>query len=162
MLKKAGGIFLLLILVFFIFMLPIRTDLLITTTDGELVKSVTVKDTDYFEVSFRHSVNKGLVIEKYHINRFRNSFYLETGWFESYGAGMLDELPENVEMTDDGKFLKLDFPKENLTNVWYSAAGFAGHKIKVGDTTLDLFEINPYKKSEIKIRQITIFKTLIN
>ncbi len=162
MLKKVGGAILLLLLVFFIFILPIKTEVLFLAKDGQVLKSVDASSTDYFEVSFKHSVNKGIVRERYHINRFRNSFYLQTGWFESYGAGMLDELPHGVQMSEDGQFLKLEFPEETLYDIWYAAAGIAKHKIEVGDTIVDLYELNPYRTTILKVRHTTLFGSLIN
>ncbi len=161
MLKKAGGVILLLLLGFFIFILPIKTEVIFLAKDGEVLKAVDASSTNFFEVSFKHSVNKGIVRERYYINQLNNSFYLKTGWFESYGAGMLDELPDGVQMSEDGDFLKLEFPKETLDNIWYAAAGIAKHKIEVGDTIVDLYELNPYKTTILKVRHTTLFSSLL-
>ncbi len=125
--------------------------------NGDILKSIDASSADSFEISFKHSVNKGIVREEYHINELNNSFYLKNAWFESYGAGMLDEIPKNVKMTEDGDFLKLEFQKENLSSVSYAAAGFAGHKLKIKNNVIDLFELSPYKTIIIKIEHITFF-----
>ncbi len=162
MFNKVGGLFLLLALFFFIFLFPIRIDLELSTKGGEILETINLKGRDSFEISFRHSVNRGIVREKYQINHLEDSFYLKTAWFESYGAGMLDELPNEVTMMEDGDFLRLEFPQENMTSVCYAAAGFAKHKIKLGDTVIDLFELNPYKTTVIKVKRLTIIDILIN
>lgn len=117
---------------------------------------IPVRDAEVFDISFRHSVNKGMVIERYRIDRDTDSFYLETGWFESYGAGMMDQLSEGVVMTEEGNFLRLDFPRKDITEVSYAAAGIADHHLKIGEREISLFKQNPYKTDIIFLEKINM------
>ncbi len=164
MLNKKGRfilpILLLILLIFLASFVPIKTELILTNKNGIVLKRIEATSIHDFEISFKHSVNKGVVREKYHINSFEDSFYLQTGWFESYGAGMLDQIPAGVKMREDGKFLRLDFPQNNLSSVSYAAAGFAGHKLQLADTVIDFFELNPYKTIIIKVQHSTIISMI--
>ncbi len=164
MFNKKGRIFLPILLfallIILAWLIPIKTELVLSDKNGTVLKVIDVASNQDFEISFKHSVNKGIVREKYHINSFEDSFYLQTGWFESYGAGMLDQIPEDVKMSEDGQFLRLDFPQKNLSSVSYAAAGFAGHKLQLADTVIDFFELNPYKTIIIKVKHRTLISMI--
>lgn len=149
---------LLLLIPFFVvvLLLPFRLDLVIKNRQGVELRRIPVRDAEVFDISFRHSVNKGMVIERYRIDRDTDSFYLETGWFESYGAGMMDQLSEGVVMTEEGDFLRLDFPRKDMREVSYAAAGIADHHLKIGMQEISLFKQNPYKTDIIFLEKISM------
>lgn len=156
MTKKVGGLFLL-SLILFLFFFPLKTSLCIRQKNGELIRYYDLKHQDYFQIEFCHSVNKGLIKERYSIDFSSCDFYLKTAWFESYGAGMLDSVPEDVVIQEEGSFLRLDFPVKRLKYIAYAAAGIANHKIIVGSDEIELFNINPYKTSFITVEKMSIF-----
>lgn len=156
MYKKAGGLLLLslaLLLLFF----PLRTNLCIRQKTGELIRFYDLKHQDYFQIEFCHSVNRGLIKERYSIDLKKCDFYLKTAWFENYGAGMLDNVPPDTTIQEEGNFLRLDFPEMRLKSIAYAAAGIANHKIIVGSDEVELFNINPYKTSFITVEKMSIF-----
>lgn len=124
--------------------------------EGKLLQVIPLQEKDYFEIEFRHSVNRGLVQERYEIDRAACSIYLSTGWFENYGAGMMDTLGEGMVMTEDGDSLKIDFPKQEMTSVTYRSAGIANHTMTYGDTTIHFFENWPYQSITISIEKTNL------
>lgn len=144
-------------LILFLFFFPLKTNLCIRCRKGNLIKYYDLSHSTYFQIEFCHSVNRGLVKERYSIDFKSLEFYLETAWFENYGAGMLDSVPTGVTIREEGDFLKLDFPEMRLKSIAYAAAGIANHKIIVGDEEIELFQINPYKSSFITVEKMSIF-----
>lgn len=157
-----GRLFLLLLMFFFCLFafVPSRLDLVIKNRKNMVLERIPVKGAEYFDISFRHSVNKGEIIERYRIDNRTRTFYLETGWFESYGAGMMDSLAEGVEMSEEGRYLRLDFPRKDLQEVSYAAAGIADHLLEIGENKLYLFEKNPYKTDIIFLDKSSLFERI--
>ncbi len=138
--------------------IPFQTNLAVKNRQGQYIELIPVGNSDYFSVTFRHSVNKGEIIERYQIDKKNRIFYLQTGWFESYGAGMMDSLADGVSMREEGKYLRLDFPAKNLTQVSYAAAGIADHVLQIGDKKIHLFEENPYKTNIISLEKRSLWQ----
>lgn len=143
-----------------ILLVPSELSLVIQNKNGNNIAILPIEDASYFEVTFRHSVNKGLITERYEMDLDNRTFYLKTGWFESYGAGMMDSLAEGVKMTEEGKFLRLDFPKQELQQVSYAAAGIANHKLSIGNHEIFLFQKNPYKTSIISLKRTNLVQRI--
>lgn len=143
-----------------ILFIPSKLNLVIEDRQGTYLSLLPVDKNSYFEVSFRHSVNNGIIIERYEMDLENQTFYLKTGWFQSYGAGMMDSVAEGVQMTEEGDFLRLDFPKKELHQVSYAAAGIANHKLSMGDYEVFLFEENPYKTSIISLKRTSLFQRI--
>ena len=118
---------------------------------GKTLAEIPLGEADYFEVEFRHSVNKGLVRERYHIDSADNTISLETGWFESYGAGMMDTISEDMVMTEEDDMLRIDFPEQKLPYITYRSAGIANHKMTYQDNEIYFFEKWPYQSIQISI-----------
>lgn len=155
--------FLLLLTFFFCLLVfvPSRLDLVIKNKKNKVLERIPVGNAQYFDISFRHSVNRGEIIERYRIDGKTRTFYLETGWFESYGAGMMDSLAEGVEMSEEGRYLRLDFPRKDLREVSYAAAGIANHRLEMGKNRLYLFEANPYKTDIIFLDRSSLFERIV-
>lgn len=157
---RRRGILLLLFTIALILFVPSKLSLVVQDKSGRDVSILPVENASYFEVSFRHSVNKGMIMERYEMDLEQKTFYLKTGWFQSYGAGMMDSVVEGVQMTEEGDFLRLDFPKKELHQVSYAAAGIANHKLSIGENEIFLFEENPYKTSIISLQRTSLFQRL--
>lgn len=109
-------------------LLPFRNAIILTGDSGILTK-IPLKADDFFEVEFRHSVNKGLVIERFEVDLGDQSLSLVTGWFESYGAGMMDSITAEMKISQDRDMMRIDFPPVHQELVVYRSAGIAGHRL---------------------------------
>lgn len=118
---------------------------------GEQLRYCAPYEQNAVEVTFRHSVNHGVIREIYHLDPESHQLALDLGYFESYGAGMLDTLPEEVKMHEDGNFLVLEFPLEFQESITYRAGPTAGHRLIYGESQLRLSEIMPMKAFEIRL-----------
>ena len=130
------------------------------TSDGELVSSFSPENGNYFDIQFRHSVNKGLITERYILNKDTGKICLTSGWFENYGAGMMDTIDEGMKMTEDGDRLRIDFPQNWIDSVNFASAGIANHIFIYGDYELRLYELRPYKTINIRIEKTSLFEIL--
>ena len=130
------------------------------TSDGELVSSFSPDNGAYFDIQFRHSVNKGLITERYILNKETGKICLTSGWFENYGAGMMDTIDEGMKMTEDGDRLRIDFPQNWIDSVNFASAGIANHIFIYGDYELRLYELRPYKTINIRIEKTSLFEIL--
>lgn len=130
------------------------------TSDGELVSSFSPENGNYFDIQFRHSVNKGLITERYILNKETGKICLTSGWFENYGAGMMDTIDEGMKMTEDGDRLRIDFPQNWIDSVNFASAGIANHIFIYGDYELRLYELRPYKTINIRIEKTSLFEIL--
>lgn len=130
------------------------------TSDGELVSSFSPENGSYFDIQFRHSVNKGLITERYILNKDTGKICLTSGWFENYGAGMMDTIDEGMKMTEDGDRLRIDFPQNWIDSVNFASAGIANHIFIYGDYELRLYELRPYKTINIRIEKTSLFEIL--
>lgn len=130
------------------------------TSDGELVSSLSPENGNYFDIQFRHSVNKGLITERYILNKETGKICLTSGWFENYGAGMMDTIDEGMKMTEDGDRLRIDFPQNWIDSVNFASAGIANHIFIYGDYELRLYELRPYKTINIRIEKTSLFEIL--
>lgn len=139
---------------------PFIERLVLSGRDGEILKSYSIKTADYFDITFRHSVNKGLITERYELNKNDNTIFLTYGWFENYGAGMMDTIDENMKMTPDGDMLKIEFPKKEVQSVKFASAGIANHIFIYGDEKFNLFENYPYKTIDIGIKKISLIQLI--
>ncbi len=158
----AGGLIITLLLIFTATH-PIIYKLCIRNTDGKILASLDIQKNDHFEITFRHSVNKGLVKERFSICE-GESIALTTAWFENYGAGMLDTIPEGAKISEEGSFLRIDFVPNKQASVSYAAAGIAGHELTIisSDQKIKLFDINPYGTCNISVVKLSILQNFIN
>lgn len=134
-----------LLVLILVLMVPFSQRLNLKTRDGEFIKSYSLKNGNYFEVHFRHSVNKGLIIERYQLDKKSGLIYLKNGWFENYGAGMMDTIDEDMKIFDDGNMMRIDFPENKIESVNFASAGIADHTFIYGKNRISLYEEYPYK-----------------
>lgn len=130
------------------------------TSDGELVSSFSPDNGAYFDIQFRHSVNKGLITERYFLDKVTGKICLTSGWFENYGAGMMDTIDEGMKMTEDGDRLRIDFPQNWIDSVNFASAGIANHIFIYGNDKLRLYELRPYKTINIRIEKTSLFEIM--
>lgn len=158
---KMAGLLLLLPLFFTVLLLPFIPHITIRTKEGELLRSLVLEEYQ-FRVSFLHSVNRGLVVEEYTVFPNTLHFYLSVGKFESFGAGMLDEVPSNTSLEYDDTFLIVRFPLEaTQSEVFYASAGIANHTVSSGKREIQLFEVNPNKTSVLSVERRSILDTIV-
>lgn len=159
---KMAGVLLLLPLFLFVCLVPLISHVTIRSREGILLQSIRL-EKNLFYVTFKHSVNKGQVIEIYTVNPKTNSFYLSEGKFENFGAGMLDDVPKDAVLRYDNTFLVITFQKKGeQSQVLYGAAGIANHLLCSGLTCVSLYDINPNKTSVISIEKRSILDTIVN
>lgn len=120
------------------------------TSDGTVLYDAPA-EADTLEVDFRHSVNKGNIREIYQIDRKHRQLALKTGYFENYGAGMLDTVPEDVGFRYEGNYLVLDFPLRYQDSFTYRAGPEAGHTVLYGTDVLPIYKTIPMKSFNILI-----------
>lgn len=149
-----------LLLVVLLLLVPFSERLNLRTRDGELIESYSLKNGDYFDVKFRHSVNKGMVIERYELDRANGLIYLKSGWFESYGVGMMDTLDETMTMVEDGNMYRIDFEQNKVKSVNYASAGIARHVFIYGKKQILLYEVCPYKTINISMENTSYFEII--
>ena len=130
------------------------------TADGGIVSSFSTENGDYFDIQFRHSVNKGLITERYFLDKATGRICLTSGWFENYGAGMMDTIDEGMNMTEDGDRLRIDFPQRWIDSVNFASAGIANHIFMYGNDKLRLYELRPYKTINIRIEKTSLFEIM--
>ncbi len=145
-----------LILGLIVVVFPFFDKLVLETKDGKLLKSYNLNESDYFEITFRHSVNKGLITERYQLDKHSGLIFLKYGWFENYGAGMMDTIDENMKMIQDGDRLRIEFPENKVKSVNFASAGIANHIFTYGNNEFNFFENYPYKTINISIKKLSI------
>lgn len=115
---------------------------------------------DGFTVTFTHSANKGQITESY---RFLDSgFTLETGTFESYGAGMLDQLPEGVTMQNEGDRMRVFFPLDPMWELSMIPGSIANHTLSGEGYSVNLAELSAYSGIVIRHESVSIVELGLN
>lgn len=151
-------LFALLVLLFFGLQLTAPMELQVWS--GGQLRYCAPYDQDQVEVVFRHSVNHGVIREIYRLDPELRQLALDLGHFESYGAGMLDTLPEEVKMHEEGDFLVLEFPLVFQKSITYRAGPIAGHRLIYGESQLRLSEIMPMEAFEIRLGPASVGRRL--
>ncbi|MGB5823354.1 MAG: DUF1850 domain-containing protein [Proteocatella sp.] len=149
-----------LLLILLLLFVPFLERLNLKTRDGEFIESYSLENSDYFDVKFRHSVNKGMVIERYELDKENKLIYLKSGWFESYGVGMMDTLDETMKMVEDGDMYRIDFAQNKVKSVNYASAGIARHVFTYGKNEISFYEVCPYKTINISIGNTNYFEII--
>ncbi len=155
--KKRMGQFVLSVLLFsfLLSLLPFGKGICFRNDDGEKRFTIPIRQ-DFFEVEFVHSVNKGRVIERYQIAS-NGCLELKVGWFESYGAGMVDTLEPNMSMREENGMLRIDFENRRMRKVTYQSSGSSGHLFRYGDWEMKMFERLDEKSLSLSIEDIRLF-----
>lgn len=112
-----------------------------------------------FTITFTHSANKGQITESYRFLR-EGGFTLETGTFESYGAGMLDQLPQGVTMEDEGDRLRLFFPPAPMQELSMIPGAIASHTLSGEGYSLNLANLSAYSGIVIRCESISVVEML--
>ena len=120
-----------------------RNGLTLTLLDGETGESylsVPVELGDTFDVSFLHSVNKSLIIERYIVEA--DGIYLEECYFASYGAGVASSIDGDQMLVslEDGR-MKLSNIHRLLPNLQYRVGKVTDHLLEIGGQQYSLTEL---------------------
>lgn len=138
-------------------LLPIYPPSLLVASEGRILGEYPV-DGVQCEVWFYHSINKGLVREIYSIDARARTLSLTRGYFENYGAGMIDTVPPEVKLSSDDECLILDFPPEPVREVNYIAGIVSQHRFSYDGASLALFELAPRKPVRITVRRASFLQ----
>lgn len=115
---------------------------------------------DGFAVTFTHSANKGQITENYNFLS-DGAFALKTGTFESYGAGMLDQLPKGVTMQDEGDRLRLYFPPSPMSELPMIPGEIANHILSGDGYEVNLAKLSAYHRIIIRHETVSIKDVLM-
>lgn len=118
--------------------------------------------SDEIKISFRHSVNKGMVIETYIIDKNSNKIFLDKAEFESYGAGMLDEIEDDMVFSTNEKMQIIKYKKKLENNVTYMAAGIAKHIFEYNNDVIDLYEKFGNSSIKIEVKKLNYIEYIFN
>lgn len=149
-----------LLIIMMLLFIPATKRLNLRTSQGSLIGSFSLGNGEYFDIVFRHSVNKGLIRERYYMDMKTQKINLTSGWFENYGAGMMDTIDENMKMTEDGDMLRIDFAQNWMQSVNYASAGIANHVFIYGDNRVKLYDLQPYKTINIRIERTSYYEII--
>lgn len=152
----------LLAVVILLLLLPMLPPSLVVSSRGKVRYEKIITSTEC-EVGFRHSVNKGLIREVYRLDPKNRLITLEEGYFQSYGAGMIDTINETADMNfrQEGDFYILDFKPEWKASIGYIGGNIAGHVFKYGDDTLEIGKLYPKQPFTISISRRSVLKRLL-
>ncbi|RPF43207.1 uncharacterized protein DUF1850 [Hydrogenoanaerobacterium saccharovorans] len=156
LLLPAFSVLIIIILLF----LPLFPPSLLVVSQGKVLGEYPVQ-ADNFEVQFRHSVNKGLIREVYKIDAERLTITLDKGYFESYGAGMIDTVPPEVTYSSDEQFVILDFADHYRHQIDYTAGIVSQHMFYYEDKSLVLYKLAPRKPVAITVRKASAVQRLL-
>lgn len=143
-------------------LLPLLPPSLVVSSGGKIRYEKIITSTEC-EVGFRHSVNKGLIREVYRLDPKNKLITLEEGYFQSYGAGMIDTIYETADMNfrQEGDFYILDFKPEWKASIGYIGGNIAGHTFTYGDDIIEIGKLYPRQSFSISISRRSIFKRLL-
>lgn len=142
--------------------LPVLPPSLVLRVEGRAVYEKMI-DSPEFEVDFTHSVNKGRIREIYRIDAAQGVFTLEHGYFQSYGAGMLDTAPETDAMNfrQEGDYFVLDFPPQWRRSIAYIGGNIARHVLVYGEDEIRVGETYPKKSFTVSISRRSPLQRLL-
>lgn len=143
-----------------ILLFSIKKDFIVfSNKSGEILGALPAV-SDEFRVEFRHSVNKGMVIENYRIDFSKNKIYLYKAEFESYGAGMLDEVDETMKFYTNDKMQIVEFSENWIDNVSYLPAGIAKHTFYYSDNKIDFYKNWGSEGIKISVMDLNFIQSL--
>ncbi len=142
--------------------LPFFPASLVLTVQNRAVYEKVVDGT-LCEVDFTHSVNKGRIREVYRINPAARRLTLEKGYFQSYGAGMLDTLEDTDGMNfrQEGDFFVLDFKPDWQKSIRYIGGNIARHVFVYGEDRVDVGELYPRKAFSVSVSRRSLLQKLL-
>lgn len=143
-------------------LLPLLPPSLVVASGGQVLYEKVIASTEC-EVDFRHSVNKGLIREVYRLDPENKLITLEEGYFQNYGAGMIDTVYDTADMNfrQEGDFYILDFKPEWKASIGYIGGNIAGHIFKYGDDMLEIGTLRPKQPFSISISRRSVLKRLL-
>lgn len=132
----------------------------IVLSSGNLVIYESFIGSDICEITFRHSVNKGLVREVYVLSSDMLMLTLKTGYNESFGAGMIDtiETAQGLNFRKEGNWFVLDFPENWKKEVHYIGGNIAKHRFLYEDTAVDIGDLRSQKPFAISVEKRSLLK----
>ncbi|MEG1849362.1 MAG: DUF1850 domain-containing protein [Oscillospiraceae bacterium] len=154
---------LLLIVVIVLSGAPLIPPSLVVVSEGRVLFEQVIGPTEC-EVDFRHSVNKGLIREVYRIDPDHRRITLERSYNQSFGAGMLDTVPdtEGLNFHQEGDYYRMDFPVNWQSEIRYIGGSIAGHTFVYDGKTLDLGAKHPRKAFIISVERRSLLGRLLH
>lgn len=148
--------FILLILVI-LFFLPLRPSSIVLSS-GNIVIFERIVDSTECEVTFRHSVNKGVVREIFALSPELNMLSLKTGYNESFGAGMIDtiETAQGLNFRKEGNWFVLDFPMKWEKEIHYIGGNIAKHRFIYEEVVVNIGELRSQKPFTLSVERRSI------
>lgn len=161
--KRAGAILPAYILVVLIVLVLLFSPLIpasVVLSSGNLVVYESIIGSDVCEITFRHSVNKGMVREIYVLSSDRLMLSLKTGYNESFGAGMIDTIDtaKGLNFRKEGDWFVLDFPENWKKEVHYIGGNIAKHCFLYEDTVVEIGELRSQKPFTISVETRSLIK----
>lgn len=152
----------LLIVIIVLMSLPLFPPSVVISSKSKVLYEKAITSTEC-EVDFRHSANKGLIREVYRLDPDNKVITLEEGYFQSYGAGMIDTTYETADMNfrQEGNYYVIDFKPDWQTSIGYIGGNIAGHSFKYGDDILEVGKLFPKQPFSISISRRSFFKKLL-
>lgn len=129
-------------------LLPLWPRLLLTDGQGRILRSYPAAVGEC-EVFYRHSVNKGLVVERFAFDAGQGELWLTTGLFENFGAGMMDTVPDGIQHGFEEGFVRLDFPKNPQPVLRFIPGGEAKQTFRYGGEEVALYELAYHRTVEL-------------
>lgn len=156
--KRTRGILpaCLLLLILLCLYLPLLPPSLLLVSE-EQVLFERVLGEPYCEVDFCHSVNKGNIREIYRLDGQRQMLNLETGYYQSYGAGMIDTPPPEMDLRQEGDYLILSFPANWQERINYIGGAVARHRFIYEDFQMEIGSLRPGKPFSLLIRRRSLW-----
>ena len=145
-----------------VLMLPLLPPSLMASSNGKVLYAEFVDDR-HFEVGFRHSINKGYVREIYRIDPKTCRLTLEKGYYQSFGAGMIDTVQdsEGLNFRREGDYYVLDFPPNWQKKIPYIGGNIAGHIFIYDGDEIPFGTLYPRQPFTIFVKRRSILEWII-
>ena len=144
-------------------LLPLLPPALVASSNGKVLYVEFVSDR-HFEIDFRHSINKGYVREIYLIDPETCRLTLEHGYYQSFGAGMIDTVQdaEGLNFRREDKYYVLDFPENWQEKVPYIGGDIAGHVFCYGADEIPFGTRWPRQPFTLTVERLSILEWMID
>jgi len=127
---------------------------------GDYIASIPVSKGDSIYLSYRHSVNKGEVVDRFLIDS-DGSLVLTGSVFESFGAGMSDGFDEGIQMKRGAEGLELEGLHLRLGSLRVAVGSVANHRLRVGKKEIKLASIaEPLRFIDIAYKKIPLIRVV--
>ncbi len=156
------GFFLLATVIIAVLNLPIvPASILLSSGEDIIYEAIITEPT--CQVTFKHSVNKGDVKEEYIFDTDNQLISMSKGYFQGYGAGMLDIYADTADMNfrlEDGYFV-LDFPTNWQESIGYIGGNVAQHKFIYNDHIVEVGNLYPREPFTLSVSRRSLIDIIL-